>query len=377
MNNEKDPRTYWPLLGKGLFLLSAIGVASVEEGAVSAPFVLFVLLYACAAIASSLPRAASWRTGLSAAPIAVVLAAAVVAHPALLLLLPIQLCELAANATHNRWAAALLLLAPLPYVPERLWFAYGLAAAFSLLFVAMLDELETRSRTDRIEAERFRRELERVRTRLDEQQDYVRQFEYTYALEERNRLSQQIHDSIGHSIAGALIQMEAAKRLLDADREKSAELLGNAIRISKEGIDDIRRVLKGAKPPAEQLGIQRMKLFIDEFAAAHPIKTAFTYEGDVDLIPPVYWKIIRENVKEALTNAMKYAGAASVSVHVQVLNTMVKAVVSDDGKGAPRVVKGLGLIGMEERAASANGTVVADGSRGFTVTTLLPFSERT
>ncbi|TLS49066.1 sensor histidine kinase [Paenibacillus antri] len=306
---------------------------------------------------------------------AVVLAAAV-AHPALLLLLPIQLCELAASVTRKRWIAALLPFAPFPYVPERLWIAYGAAAAFSFLFVTMLDELASRSRADRDEAERLRRELDRVRARLEEQQEYVRQFEYTYALEERNRLSQQMHDSIGHSMTGALIQMEAAKRLLEVDREKSAELLQNAIRISKDGIDDIRRVLKGSKPPAEQLGIQRMKLFIDEFAAAHPIKTAFTYEGDVDLIPPMYWRIIHENVKEALTNTMKYAGATAVSVHVQVLNTMIKAVVSDDGKGTSRVVKGLGLIGMEERAAAANGTVVADGSRGFTVTTLLPFVER-
>ncbi|WP_236687231.1 histidine kinase [Geobacillus sp. ZGt-1] len=56
-------------------------------------------------------------------------------------------------------------------------------------------------------------------------------------MEERNRLSQRIHDQIGHSLAGALIQMEAAKRLMDGDRDKAKQLLENAIHISKEGME--------------------------------------------------------------------------------------------------------------------------------------------
>jgi signal transduction histidine kinase len=54
------------------------------------------------------------------------------------------------------------------------------------------------------------------------------------------------------------------------------------------------------------------------------------------------------------------------------MRAMIRAVVADDGQGAARIVKGLGLAGMEERAAAAGGTVIVDGSRGFTVTTLLP-----
>jgi signal transduction histidine kinase len=59
-------------------------------------------------------------------------------------------------------------------------------------------------------------------------------------------------------------------------------------------------------------------------------------------------------------------------VEVRVLNRLIKAVVSDNGQGARKVVKGLGLIGMEERTAAVNGTVVADGTNGFSVTMLIP-----
>ena len=59
--------------------------------------------------------------------------------------------------------------------------------------------------------------------------------------------------------------MEAAKRLMEIDKEKSAELLQNAIYISKDGIESIRITLKNMKPPTEQIGIHRMKLFIENF----------------------------------------------------------------------------------------------------------------
>jgi signal transduction histidine kinase len=49
--------------------------------------------------------------------------------------------------------------------------------------------------------------------------------------------------------------------------------------------------------------------------------------------------------------------------------------VADNGKGAGKVKKGLGILGMEERAASAGGTVIVDGSRGFSVITLLPIRQ--
>lgn len=94
----------------------------------------------------------------------------------------------------------------------------------------------------------------------------------------------------------------------------------------------------------------------------------------MDVITPLQWKIIQDNTQEALTNTMKYANATAVSLHIEVLGTMIKAKVSDNGKGMQKVIKGLGIIGMEERAAVVNGTVIVDGSAGFSVTTLIPYS---
>jgi len=218
--------------------------------------------------------------------------------------------------------------------------------------------------------------MQKLQKHVNENKEYVRQSQYASKLEERNRLSQEIHDKIGHSMTGALIQMEAAKHVMKQDEEKALSLLQNAITISKEGIEEIRLTLKSIKPPAEQIGISRLKLFIGEFEAKHSIAMPLVYKGNLDLITPLQWKIIHENITEAITNALKYAEATMIAIELHVLNKMVKVEVKDNGKGAHLFQKGLGIAGMEERAASINGTVIVDGANGFSVTTLLPIGEK-
>jgi signal transduction histidine kinase len=220
--------------------------------------------------------------------------------------------------------------------------------------------------------DKMRKDMQRLTKSLNENNEYIRQSEYTYKLEERNRLSQVIHDKIGHSMTGALIQMEASKRLIEKDKDQAIELLQNAINISKVGIENIRITLKNMKPPTEQMGINRLKLFIDEFAAKHNIHTPFVFKGNLEVITPIQWKIIHENITEALTNALKYSSANTISMEIQVFNAIIKVVVKDNGNGVEKIKKGLGIIGMEERTASINGTIIIDGTNGFSVTMILP-----
>ena len=139
-------------------------------------------------------------------------------------------------------------------------------------------------------------------------------------------------------MTGALIQMEAAKRMLGSHPDKAAELLQNAITISKEGIEDIRITLKNMKPPAEQMGIHRLRTFIDEFSK-NGMPVPFTHQGDLDRLTQMHWRVIQENVTEALTNAMKYADATLIFIDIHVLNKAVKAEVKDNGNGAARFKK--------------------------------------
>ncbi|PAD11596.1 hypothetical protein CHH74_20055 [Shouchella clausii] len=117
-------------------------------------------------------------------------------------------------------------------------------------------------------------------------------------------------------------------------------------------MERIRLVLRNIKPLMEQLGLRRMKRLTEQFSATQPIRIFLTHEGNLDMIAPVHWKIFEENMMESLTNTMKYAQTSVVTVHIQVLNTMIKYMISDHGNGERQVIKGMGIIGMEERAST-------------------------
>ncbi|KZE12684.1 MULTISPECIES: sensor histidine kinase [Priestia] len=337
--------------------------------------VLALLLYSCVNIAASIVKKSAFKRMLIAFSIVLILYCAYQLHPLFFLLLPLNLCELIGESILKKWMVLLVLL-PVLLVPSDSRALYVLVAAFTFFIYTGAAIYQKRTNNYEQKLDEMRVSMQKLQKHVNENKEYVRQSQYASKLEERNRLSQEIHDKIGHSMTGALIQMEAAKHVMKQDEEKALSLLQNAITISKEGIEEIRLTLKSIKPPAEQIGISRLKLFIGEFEAKHSIAMPLVYKGNLDLITPLQWKIIHENITEAITNALKYAEATMIAIELHVLNKMVKVEVKDNGKGAHLFQKGLGIAGMEERAASINGTVIVDGTNGFFVTTLLPIGEK-
>lgn len=373
MAGQDNQIGFWTLCLKAIVLLFVISSTYLAASAVLPVDMLVILVYMCVNLTISITRHHALKQWFNLVSILLLLGAAYYVHPQFILLLPVNVYELLAYYLSRRLLVFILLFLPVVFVPDGMVILYGFVALVTFFILTIIRTLTDKIAGYRIDIATMREHNQQLSLSLSENKEYIRQSEYTVKLEERNRMSQEIHDKIGHSMTGALIQMEASKRLMNLNRDKSAELLDNAIAISKEGIESIRLVLKNVKPPMEQLGVNRMKLLLDEFSSAHAIKTTLTYKGNIDIITPMQWKVIQENANEALTNMLKYSGATAVSVDIRVLHTVIKAIVADNGKGALKVVKGLGLLGMEERTASVNGKIIADGSHGFSVTMLIPY----
>ncbi|WP_256760648.1 sensor histidine kinase [Cohnella sp. WQ 127256] len=363
----------WIIGNKAGLLCYIIAVSCFMAPTVDSWYLLTSLIYLCLNIAVPILKQSTPNRLLVVASATFTIACAYQLDPLFLLLLPVSLYELAWLLGGNKNWFALAFVLPVPLIPSPLVAIYLLVAFLSLLLhVGGHAATEKLARVYRVQ-EKMREDIQKLTRSLNENNEYMRQSEYTIKLEERNRLSQQIHDDIGHSMSGALIQMEASRRLLATDQMKASELLHNAISISKEGLERIRLTLKDQKPKSEELGINRLRLMVDELSAKQAVTATLAHEGDIDIITPIQWKIIQQNMIEAITNSLKHGNASGIHIEVHVLNKFIKAVVTDNGIGSGKVVKGLGITGMEERAASAGGTVIVDGTKGFRVTTLLPF----
>ncbi|WP_164958210.1 histidine kinase dimerization/phosphoacceptor domain-containing protein [Clostridium estertheticum] len=85
--------------------------------------------------------------------------------------------------------------------------------------------------------------------KLNKDEQFHKQYKYMSQLEERNKIAQEIHDNIGHTLSGGIMQLEGAKLLLDIDLPKSKSMVQSTINVLREGMDNIRITLKNIKPP--------------------------------------------------------------------------------------------------------------------------------
>lgn len=111
----------------------------------------------------------------------------------------------------------------------------------------------------------------------------------------------------------------------------------------KEGMESIRSTLRTIKPAPEQLGINRLKLILEEFTLNNGIETELSHDGRLDVITHLQWNILTDNMREALTNSLKHSSASAVRVKIEVMNKVIKMEVRDNGKGETVIKKGWGL----------------------------------
>jgi signal transduction histidine kinase len=362
----------WILGGKFTLLVCVVVDLVVGHTGALTAALLLLLAYASTATLPHLSRRRPFRLIAQSLSLVVAAAGAAYVESAFLLLVPLASAELMYELSGNLvWtpvpAAACAFLAPQDRLP-----GYLLSAILGVLFFVLAARSGQRLETLRRENERLRVSVESGRDEAVRREAYEERLTQLAQLEERSRLTAEVHDKVGHAISGSLIQVEAAAAVLDNDTAQARTLLNNGARALREGMEDIRATLRAARPPVQTVGVAAIRSLLDRFALGGAIAAHLAHDGDLSFIRPAHWRILEDNLRECLTNTHRHARARSLSVRIQVLNRIIRMEVRDDGQGQQTVRKGLGIAGMEERTERVGGKLIVDGSRGFSVVTILP-----
>lgn len=191
-------------------------------------------------------------------------------------------------------------------------------------------------------------------------------------VKERNRIARNIHDNVGHSIAGIFMQLQVVKKLYGKDDKKVEEILTKSINGLSNALKVLRDTVHNIKP-SENIGIEYIEKIIKGFVFC---KVKFNYSGDVSLISAVNMEIIVTNIKEALTNVSKYSKAKEVQIRLDLNEKYIRLFIKDNGIGASNLHYGLGLSGMEERVRNVGGNVSISSENGFLIVCIIPISKR-
>lgn len=192
-------------------------------------------------------------------------------------------------------------------------------------------------------------------------------------LEERTELSQTLHDKIGHSINGSVYQLEAVKILMDKQPEESKKMIQAVIDRLRNGMDDIRAILRKEMPKKYKLALMQLEGLCED-CRQKGVDARLVTEGELKEVPEKYLEIILDNAYEAVSNSMKYAKCSKIKISVIVLNKVVRCSISDNGTGCGEIVDGMGISGMRKRVRNVNGILDFETEAGFTINMLLPYA---
>ncbi|MGH4118396.1 sensor histidine kinase [Clostridium sp.] len=290
----------------------------------------------------------------------------------IILILPINIYMLLEKKRKHRWRIATAIIISAYFINYDILQEYMLVAVLGYLIYTLVNTSFSKIQKLTEENETLKNKNSILYNKLNKDAQFHIQLKDMSQLEERNKIAQEIHDNVGHVLSGALMQLEAAKLLLGSDVPKSKLIIQSSINVLREGMNNIRNTLKNIKPPSEELGINKVKLLVKEFSLKSDMRANFLYNGTIDKITTRQWKLIYDNINEALTNVMKYSKASKVIANIEIHNKIIKLEVKDNGVGCNIIIKGLGIAGMEERVENEGGQVIVDGTQGFSVISLIP-----
>jgi signal transduction histidine kinase len=204
------------------------------------------------------------------------------------------------------------------------------------------------------------------------------------AFSERTRIARELHDVIAHSVSVMVIQAGGARTVMDSEPERAESSLRSVERAGREALAEMRRllgVLDGGEDPralAPQPGLGDIEDLVFRTRTAG-LETNLRVEGEPTIVSPALDLCAYRIVQEALTNAIKHAGPARVSVRLRWTRDALVLDVSDDGRGPTAhngASPGHGLAGMRERTGLHGGNIEAGAGRngGFAVQARLPLT---
>jgi signal transduction histidine kinase len=240
-------------------------------------------------------------------------------------------------------------------------FLYGVLYAFIGAFAGAL------ARTDatRRESQALLAELQSAHEQL---QEYALRIEEMAVVEERNRLAREMHDTLGHRLTVAAVQLEAAQRLCPTDPEQAASLVGTVREQVREALGELRTTVATLRSPIEaDLHLHSaLRRLMNHFEQATGLTIHHALPEEMPPLPDAHRLALYRAAQEALANIQKHARAQQIWLVLSTSDDTVTLLISDDGRGLvlSRDEGGFGLRGMRERAEQLGGALYVEPRPG-------------
>ena len=206
--------------------------------------------------------------------------------------------------------------------------------------------------------------------------------------EERARISRDLHDAIGQTLAGINVGLATLKNAVISDSKDLSEQISLAQRLVEHSMKGVHEFARELRPTLlDDLGLgAALRSHSTAFAEENSLRLRFTASPESNRLDPVRSTALFRVAQEALTNVARHARAGAVTIDLRVIRASVRMEVRDDGRsfdvnrmGRSRRNRHLGLLGMQERMDMVGGAFsISSSPRGGTIVRAeVPFGRET
>lgn len=184
-------------------------------------------------------------------------------------------------------------------------------------------------------------------------EQHVTQVEQMTLIEERNRLSKELHDTIGHTLTSLIMGMESLRQSATGDQTERIDAL---LRSARSGLDEVRTHLhqmsSSTLPVSFTASLQKL---VSKFKDSTGIKVKFRTLGEEYAVPNPIKLTLYRCLQEALTNAARHGQATAIEIHLHFEANQLRLQIQDNGIGNEQLQPGFGLSTMKERLLELSG----------------------
>ncbi|HEY0083721.1 MAG TPA: two-component regulator propeller domain-containing protein [Pyrinomonadaceae bacterium] len=210
--------------------------------------------------------------------------------------------------------------------------------------------------------------------------------EFVAVLDERNRIARELHDSLAQGFTSISIQLEAVSAKMGAPHDAAREHLNQARLLVRSSLAEARRTVRALRSELLEAGdlAAALSQVAGQLTAGTNVSAQVTATGATRPLPARIESNLLRVGQEALTNAVRHAGALTVRARVEYGDGQVTLRIEDDGQGfdvhttdASSHGGGFGLRGMRERLTQIGGTLSVESlpGRGTQITATVPLGE--
>ena len=184
------------------------------------------------------------------------------------------------------------------------------------------------------------------------------------AVEERNRLAREIHDTLAQGLSAIALRLDAIDALLEtgAERERVATLIAEALDITRANLEETRRTVLDLR--AAPLEGRTVAEALRDLVAGDP-DVQLAIDGADRGFPARIEAGLFRIAQELIANARRHAGASAIRVRLHADRSTITLTVEDDGRGfdtATPPAGHFGLVGINERVRLLDGRISIDSS---------------